>query len=145
MNAGELIKALGRLDPKTPIRYAFQEEFRDWPTEVEIDSVSVHGWLNDDENDEDFDESAVLYIERSPSPENWSAFERNIRENLSKVYPKFEAVGFDGSLYWKSLDRYTSGDIIEHEGRRYRVKYGWHWYSRGPVPIYMAELELVED
>lgn len=142
MNARELIEALSRLDPETPIRYAFQDDFQDWPTEVDVESVSFHGWLNDDEDDEEFDEKEIPYIgEPVVEWEEFPVFERILREKLSKVYPRFESVGFDGSLYWKSLEEYAAGDLIEHKGKQYRVKYGWHWCSQGPVPLYMAELE----
>jgi hypothetical protein len=154
MNAKELIEALAQIPPETPIRYAYQEDFQDWPTEVDITDVSYHGWLNDDEDDEDFDESeghfgsVPLTQPREPGflekpAMEFPVFERILRDKLSETYPKFESVGFDGSLYWKSLEEYTEGDIIEYKGKEYRVRYGWHWTSYGPIPIYMAELDPV--
>lgn len=142
MNARELIEALSRLDPETPIRYTYWSENREDFTEEDVESVSIHGWLNDDEDDEEFDEKEIPYIgEPVVQLGEFPVFERILREKLSKVYPRFESVGFDGSLYWKSLEEYGTGDIIKYKGKEYRVKYGWHWRSQGPVPLYMAELE----
>lgn len=64
-----------------------------------------------------------------------------IWRSLNNFYPRIEYVDMDGSIFLKSLESYDTGDIVEHEGREYRVLYGWHWTTYGPIPVYMAELE----
>lgn len=51
MNAREMIARLQELDPETPIRYSYEEDFRDWPTLMEVEEISSTGWINGEEDD----------------------------------------------------------------------------------------------
>lgn len=79
----------------------------------------------------------------------WSALTKVQKEGmiyraLNAYYPRLEYVEFDGSIFYKSLTPIDNHDIIEHDGRRYRVLYAWEWTHYGPIPVYMAELEPEE-
>lgn len=57
--------------------------------------------------------------------------------------PELVRVGFDSSIFWRSLESYDTGDTIEHEGVRYVVRYGWlWWHDNNGTKIYMAELDI---
>lgn len=65
---------------------------------------------------------------------------------LNKHFPKFEYSYMDGAFYWKSLEQHEKGDIIEHDGNRYMVRYSWGWWPvLHDVTVYMAELEPVGE
>lgn len=55
-------------------------------------------------------------------------------------YPEIVYTEMDNGIFWRSLERYEKGDIIEHEGRRYEVLYSWVQFEWDGIPVYMAEL-----
>lgn len=66
---------------------------------------------------------------------------------LQKHYPEFAYSYMDGAYYWKSLEEYQAGDIIEYQGNTYRVRYSWAWWPvlPGVATVYMAEMDLVGE
>jgi len=55
--------------------------------------------------------------------------------------PQFITTDMDNGIFWRSLERYEDGDIIEHAGRNYEVQYSWLWVTIGETKVYVAELE----
>lgn len=51
MNAREMIARLQELDPETPIRYSYHEDFRDFPTLMDVEDISTTGWINGEGDD----------------------------------------------------------------------------------------------
>lgn len=64
-----------------------------------------------------------------------------------KKLPEFVYSEFDGDVFYRSLTRPDKGDIIvrESDGQRFVVLYSWHWSTRRGAPIYMAELDYVNE
>lgn len=80
----------------------------------------------------------------------WSDMTRDQKESflyfsLSQRYPELVYSEMDGAIFVKSLTPLDHGSIVTYEGRTFRVLYGWHWTTYGPIPVYMAELEEVEN
>lgn len=46
----------------------------------------------------------------------------------------------DGGVFWRSLEKFKGGDIIEHNDKRWKVQYCWEWITG----IFISELEPVE-
>jgi hypothetical protein len=61
-------------------------------------------------------------------------------ELLAQHFPEFVSVDMDGSYYWKSLEQHQPGDVIEHDGTRYKVQYSWPWWKPRTIQVYMAEI-----
>jgi hypothetical protein len=64
-------------------------------------------------------------------------------EILARTFPQFVTSEMDNSYYWKSVEQYQPGDVIEHDGTRYEVQYSWPWWKPRTIQVYMAELEPV--
>lgn len=70
--------------------------------------------------------------------------EDTFKEALKRILPEIVYSEMDGGVFWKSLEEYKTGDVIQHKNKSYTVLYGWHWTTWRGVPIYFAELEPME-
>jgi hypothetical protein len=69
----------------------------------------------------------------------------NVREVLERFYPEYDYSDMDGAHYLKTLEPVVDGDVIEHDGHKYKVLYSWEWVMYYGVPVYMAELEPTNE